>query len=404
MLQEAPITLLCLASYFKGGRFIEACKRLGCHTILATREKVADEAWPREDIDEFFKIPDLSKQPDITHAISYLARDRRLARIVALDEFDTETAAALREHLRIPGMGETTARYFRDKLAMRMKAAEAEIRVPPFVHVLNHARVHTYTQQVPPPWVLKPRAEASAMGIKMVQNAEELWDWIASLGDRQSFFLLEKFLPGDVYHVDVIVWDKEVVFAAASKYWQPPMEVYQGGGVFITRTLPYGSEEQQELEAQTRQLVAAFGLVRGVAHVEFIKSREDGQFYFLESAARVGGAGIDQLVEEATDINLWAEWARLEVYAARGKPYRVPPARKDAAGLIVCLARQEYPDLTAYEAPEVVWRLLKKHHAGLIVASHDTARVEELLMSYSRRFAEDFLASAAPLEGHAGAG
>jgi len=36
-------------------------------------------------------------------------------RVVTLEDFDVEKVAALREHLRIPEMGDTTTRYFRDK-------------------------------------------------------------------------------------------------------------------------------------------------------------------------------------------------------------------------------------------------------------------------------------------------
>ena len=76
------------------------------------------------------------------------------------------------------------------------------------------------------------------------------------------------------------------------------------------------------------------------------------------------------------------------------KPYEVKPPRDDYAGILISLARQEKPDLAAYTDPEIVWRLEKKHHAGLIVASPDYHRVEELLNSYARRFYDDFFASA----------
>jgi hypothetical protein len=54
--------------------------------------------------------------------------------------------------------------------------------------------------------------------------------------------------------------------------------------------------------------------------------------------------------------------------------------------------------LSAYDAPEIVKRIRKPHHAGLIVASTDTARVSELLESYVTRFYADFHASAPPPE------
>ena len=127
-------TILCIGSFFKGNAFLRECKRQGCRVILITVEKLKDAAWARESIDEIFFMPKIVR-PDITNAVSYLARERRIDRIIPLDDYDVETAAALREHLRIPGMGDTTARYFRDKLAMRVLAQESGIPVPPFVQI-----------------------------------------------------------------------------------------------------------------------------------------------------------------------------------------------------------------------------------------------------------------------------
>lgn len=393
-----PLTVLCLASYFKGGLFLEECRRQDCHVILMTEEKLGNEAWPREAIDEFYMMPDLAKQPDITYAVSYLARSRSIDLIVALDDYDVETAAALREHLRLPGMGLSAARLFRDKLAMRIQARAHHIPVPDFVHALNDAHLHDFMQQTPPPWVLKPRSEAGSMGIKKVHSAEEVGGLLEMLGDRRSYFLLEQFVPGDVYHVDSVNWQGEAVFAAAQRYGRPPMTVYQGGGVFVTSTLAYGSEEEAQVLDINRAILAALGMARGVTHAEFIHSQADGRFYFLEVAARVGGAGVDKLVEMATGVNPWTEWARLELANLRGEEYAPLAARQGYAGLLVSLARQEWPHTGAFSDPEVVWRLEKRHHIGMIVAGDDRARIQELIAAYVPRIAQEFTAVEAPLD------
>lgn len=391
-------TILCISSYFKGGRLIEECKRQGCRTLLLTREDLRDEPWPMAAIDERFLMPTLFQQAEVVHGVSYLARSRQIDQIIALDDFDVEMAAHLREHMRLPGLGDSQARFFRDKLAMRTQAQQHGIPVPEFVQVLNYDRLRDFMARVPAPWVLKPRGEASAMGIKKIHHADELWPLLEQFGDRQSFFLLERFLPGDVYHVDSIIDGGQVLFAATSKYGTPPLSVYQGGGVFLTSKLPYGGEEDTALTAINRDLIKAMGLRDGVTHAEFIRSHADGRFYFLEVAARVGGAGIDLLVEHATGLNPWVEWARLEVAHVRGEPYTLPPVRQEYTGLIVSLAHQEHPDTSAYNDPEIVWRLDKKNHVGLLVASPDYGRVQSLLHSYVQRIAHDFTTSAPPLE------
>ena len=392
MAETHPITVLCIASYFKGSEFMQECKRQGSRVILLTNEKLLDANWPRDSIDEIHAMPDLYNHEHVINGVSFLARTRIFDIIVALDDFEVETAAKLREHLRIPGMGDTTARYFRDKLAMRARAKDRGIRVPEFIQVLNHDNLKQFMNRLPAPWVLKPRSQASAIGIKKIETAEQLWQTIETLGDQQSFNLLEQFVPGDIYHVDAIVYERKVLFAAIHKYTNPPMSVAHEGGIFASCSLERGSPEEPILKSLNNQVIKEFGLVRGITHTEFIKGRDDGEFYFLETASRVGGAHIAELVEAAAGINLWAEWAKLEL-AGEVKPYRLPELRQDYAGIIITLARQESPDTTAYDDPEIVWRLDKRHHAGLIVRSHSWQQVNTLIGSYTERFRTDFHAS-----------
>ena len=55
-----------------------------------------------------------------------------------------------------------------------------------------------------------------------------MWRAIDRLGDDQSFYLLERLVPGELYHVDSLVVDHRVVFAEVNKYFRPLLEVYQG--------------------------------------------------------------------------------------------------------------------------------------------------------------------------------
>ena len=397
MATNQPVTILCLASYFKGASFLEAAKANGAKVILLAGERTTNEAWPWESIDESHFMPELRRRPDIFHAVSYLMRGQRIDRIVPLDDFDVETAAALREHLRLPGLGDTDARYFRDKLAMRMQAEAAGISVPPYSPVFSHSRLARFMDRVPPPWVLKPRSEAGAMGIKKCESAEDVWRRLDELGDEQSYFHLEKYIPGEVYHVDSLVYDGQILFAQPHKYTRPPMNVAHDGGVFASRVLPAGSDEALATLDLNSRLLHAFGLQHGATHAEFIRG-VDGRYYFLETAARVGGANIEQLVEAASGLNLWGEWARMEIANSLGQPYDVTPSKELYSGILVCLARQEYPDMSAYNDQEIVYRVHKKHHAGLVVASPDQQRIEALLDDYTQRFATDFLAVLPPLD------
>jgi biotin carboxylase len=389
------LTILCISSYEKGFDFMREAKSQGCRVLLLTSKSLENVEWPRESLDEIFYIPDKNKDwnmQDVIYGVSFLARTEQIDRIVALDDFDVERAASLREHLRIGGMGDTTARHFRDKLAMRMRAREMGIPVPEFIHILNHQKINEFADRVPFPYMIKPRLLAGSYGLKKVNNKQEMWDRINHLGDEQSFFLMERFVPGSIYHADTIINDREVVFGLASKYGTPPFEVAHQGRVFTSQTLDSNSDEAEEVLELNEMVLKALGLLRGVSHSEFIRD-ENGKLYFLETSARVGGANLSSLVEAASGINLWREWAKIEILKGE-KEYILPEVKNDFAAIITSLSKQEWPNLEAYNDPEVVWRLKKEYHAGLIVKSTSKERINQLLDEYTRRFYDDFFATA----------
>jgi hypothetical protein len=396
-------TIVCLASYFKGVEFIRECKRQGARVVLVTREKILHEDWPRESLDDIIALPNDAGPELFLYVVSQTGRPQKIDHVIALEEFDVIPAGLIREHLCLDGMTSAAARVFRDKLSMRVRASNAGIRVPDFAHVLNYDELRDYMARVPPPWVLKPRSDVSAVGIKKLEDSEQVWRAIDALDardnlrERSPFYLLERYVAGDVYHVDSLVNDGRVVFAGASAYGRPPMEVAHQGGVFITRTVKRGSEDERALLKLNRKLIGALGLSHGAAHAEFIKSAADGEFYFLEIAARVGGAYIAESLEAASGINVWREWARIELARGTGR-YKLPPQRKEYGGIVLSLARQEYPDTGAYTEDEIVYRVRKRHHVGLVVRSAKLERADELLNQYAHRFSEEFTAVAPPLE------
>jgi len=386
-------TLLALASYFKGNRFLEAVKQQGWTVYLLTIESALPEPWARHACDDVFAVSNFHDRRGLVNAVAYLMRSRRIDRLVALDDFDIEVAAFLREHFRMTdtGHGESAARLFRDKLAMRVKARELGILVPDFCPIFNHDAVRTFLERVPPPWLVKPRSEASAAGIRKLHHADEVWRRIDELGDDQSFFLIEQMVPGDLFHVDSLVADGRVVFAEVNAYWRPLLDVYQGGGIYATRTFPRDRPEAPELRRANEAVLTGFGLGWGASHTEFMRAHADGRVYFIETSARVGGANTADMVEHAAGVNLWAEWARLE--CLRGGHYELPPLKQRYGGVVISLARQERPDTSAFTDPEIVHRLDMKHHVGFVLAADTPGRIEELLTGYMERIARDYHAA-----------
>ncbi|WP_294293240.1 ATPase [uncultured Chryseobacterium sp.] len=388
-------TIVCISCYYKGYDFMDEMKKLGNKVILVTSENLKEKNWPWHAIDEVFYMPEIKPSVwNLDHLIqgfSHLMQTRKVHAVIALDDYDVEKAALIRETFRIPGMGQTTHRYFRDKLAMRQKAKDSGIHVPEFTAVFNNDEVNAFADTVPAPWVLKPRSEASASGIKKLTSKDELWEALNNLGEERHLFLLESFKPGDVYHVDSLTFNKEIVFTSASKYLAPPMQVSHEGGVFRTKTLGRYSDEFLALEKANAKVLSNFGLMNGATHTEFIRSRENGKYYFLETSSRVGGAHIPDLVEASSNINIWREWAKIEDALLREKEYNISKPTGYYSGLIVALIKDQTPDYSAFECEEAVRFLPIDYHVGIVYKSKDADTVQERLDTAAEKIQAEML-------------
>ena len=158
--------------------------------------------------------------------------------------------------------------------------------------------------------------------------------------------------------------------------------------MYATRTMPRDRPEVAALKAINAKVLTGFGLMRGASHTEFMRAHADGEFYFIETSARVGGASTAEMVEAATGVNLWSEWAWLEAHP--NDEYKLPPGRQRYAGVVISLAKQERPDTSPFTDHEIVSRLDKKHHVGFVVAADNTDRVEQLLTDYMERIRHDY--------------
>ena len=392
-------TIVVIASEFKGNEFLEEAQSAGWHVILVTKKKLLDSPWVWTSIDEVKTVEDDAGVMDYIRTVTNIAGSRVLDRVVGLDEFDVLTAAMTREHLNLPGLSRSHALRFRDKLTMRNVAFRAGIPCPEFVGAFNAERINQFLADVPAPWIVKPRHEVSAFGIRKCETADEVWNVLNDLDNRNNWrdhpsqFLIERFVEGRVFHIDSVVADGKVVACGVSQYGTTPFKVSHFGGVFTSSIVPYTSKTRKQLETLNRALLMAFKYERGVTHAEFLQSDETGEFYLLEVACRVGGAYIANVLEHACNFNLWREWAKLET-ATDEKPYQLPKLRKDFAGITLALANVDEPDTSAYNDEEIVYKVNKPKHVGMIFRSPKQKRIDELLTVYTTRITNDFLAVA----------
>lgn len=386
---------LCISCDFKGGAFIKAIAEHGHSVYLVTSEDKREEDWPWDALADVFYMPGsdgrLWNIEDLKQGTAHLMRQARIDRIIALDDYDVRKAAFLREEFRTPGMGQTTARHFYDKLAMRMQAHAAGIPVPGFTGLFNDAAIHQFFQESEGPWFIKPRSDAGALGIRKLTSEQQFWEHAETLGDNRHQFLVEEYKAGPVYHVDSLSFNGEIVFSRSSQYLAPPFDIAHGGGIFQSHTIPPGHPDDEALRATNARVLKAFGMMHGASHSEYIVS--DGQVFFLETSARVGGAHLAEMVEAGTGVNLWSEWAKIEHALWSDADYTVPKPDHQHSGIIASLSRYEHPDYLQYKNPEIWWTMPKPYHVGFIFKADTRERIVDLLGKYAGIISRDYHAS-----------
>ena len=138
-------------------------------------------------------------------------------------------------------MSNSHALRFRDKLRMRNRSLlKLGIPCPEFVGVFNPDQTNEYLDRVPAPWIIKPRTEVSAFGIRKCETKEQVWEILNGLENRNTWrdhpsqYLIERFIEGNVYHVDSVIKTAKSLPAGVSEYGTTPFKVTHRGGVFTT--------------------------------------------------------------------------------------------------------------------------------------------------------------------------
>lgn len=376
---------------------MRSAKKEGNRIFLLTSENLKGKPWPKESIDDFFYLPQNSEgdwnEQDMVDGFAFLSQTHQIDAIVALDDFDVERAALLREEFRIPGMGQTTARLFRDKLAMRIQAKDQGIPVPDFTALFNDVKINDFLDRTTPPWMIKPRGEASAIGIYKVHSRDEFWQKVHELGSLRPKYLGECFLDGDVYHVDAISYQGKIVVQSASQYLDTPFRVAHGGGIFRSMTLNPNSPEAKALLKVTSQLMVTFGMQNSASHSEFLKNKADGKFYLIETSSRVGGAHLAEMIEASTGVNLWREWGLMESAVVNKIPYQASPSIFKPAAIVITLSKHRDTDSSFLNHPSIVWRLNKEHHVGFIAVADTEEDLLQVVNHYTEIIQRDYSTS-----------
>ncbi|SFJ32946.1 ATP-grasp domain-containing protein [Thermoflavimicrobium dichotomicum] len=227
--------------------------------------------------------------------------------VIALNEWDVLRAGQLRERLGLKGQRYESAVVFRNKEIMKKYARKSGVFIPKY-KVINHAfDVLDFLDEAGYPIVVKPIAGAGSRNTVKIDNHDDLERF---LNESLYFPLLaEEFIDGDMYHIDGLVLNGEIVFVWPSKYINGCL-AYQDSKYLGSYLLDPDNPMTARLQEAVRELIRQFPTPEHTTfHAELFHTADD-QLYFCEVASRTGGVKVNDSIQHAFGINISKIWAR----------------------------------------------------------------------------------------------
>ena len=281
--------------------------------------------------------------------VAELAAREPIRTVFGHSEYDLLRAARLREHLGLPGQRADSVRAYRNKALMKTLAGAAGIPVPAFraletaVDLLDFIAEHAF------PVVVKPVDGGGSRGVQVLRDREALARFLERWPERP--YMVERFVAGDMLHIDGLAIDGQLRFGAASRYLHGCLAFQHGRSLGSVLLDPSTALARRAL-AFAGQVMAALPASPLVAfHLEAFVTPDD-RLMLCEIASRTGGAKIVETLHHALGVQLNRAWVRAAVGL---DPELAPrPAPGPYAGWLVIPPRRGV--LTAVPpAPPAAW-------------------------------------------------
>jgi biotin carboxylase len=261
--------------------------------------------------------------------------------VVTFWEDSTCTATRVAAEFGLPSNPPEAVDSARSKVRMRERSAQLGLPTPRAQRVRSLDELYAAAAHVGFPAVVKPEFGASAVGCVRVDSLDAL-PRIYSLvrevvtPDHDGIFrmgndlLLEEYLDGVEFDVDLLMHDGRCVFSSVSQNWPTNEPSFQETGLHCP------PDHDRKAVKKLVELAVAhaqrFGLHQGVLHIEG-KSTSRGP-RIVEINCRIGGGRIHEFIERVWGVDL----VEAQVRSSLGLAPAVQPSKKPLCAIAnVCV-------------------------------------------------------------------
>ena len=272
----------------------------------------------------------LSDEGAVLAALHGLRQHAQIDQVECLWEPYMILAARIREVFGLPGLTVAQTVPFRDKERMKQAIDAAGIRTPRHASTRTVAGVWEAAERIGYPLIVKPIAGAGSADTYRVDSATELAEVLPFLRHVPEVSV-EEFVDGEEFTYDTVCAGGEVLFENMLWYRPRPLQMKMHEWISPVSIALRDISVPHLAAGRTmgREVIAALGFQTGFTHMEWYR-KADGEAVFGEIGARVAGARIADLINYATDGDVYAGWAEAVVHGRMSRPLE----RRYNAGIV----------------------------------------------------------------------
>jgi len=359
-------------------------------------------AVARDALAHYVPVGSLADGDAVAGVVRELARQVRVDRVECLWEPYMMLAARLREELGLPGLTMEQTVPFRDKELMKQRLDAAGLRTPRHESTRTVAGVWAAAERLGFPLIVKPIDGAGASDTYRADSAADL-DAILPMLRHVPRVSVEEFIDGEEFTYDTICAGGRILFENVCWYRPRPliMKLHEWISPVTVALRVLDTPELAAGRSLGAAVVTALGFRDGFTHMEWYR-KADGEAVFGEIGARPPGGRMVDIMNYATDADLFLAWAQAVTSGRIAEPVErhynaaVIFKRAEGAGRITrhegldrLLA--EYGehvaalDLLPVGAPRRDWRASIVSDGMVIVRHRELPKVLEM----TQRFATD---------------
>ncbi len=274
----------------------------------------------RDALAHYVAVGSLAAENAVAAMVRELARQVRIDRVECLWEPYMLLAARLREELDLPGLTVAQTVPFRDKERMKQLLDAAGLRTPRHDATETVAGVWAAAERIGFPLIVKPVDGAGSADTYRADSAAEL-DAVLPMLRHVPQVSVEEFIDGQEFTYDTICADGQVLFENICWYRPRPLIIKMHEWISPT-TMALRDLDAPDLQAGRAlggAVLKTIGFRDGFTHMEWYR-KDDGEVVFGEIGARPPGARTVDVMNYATDADLFLAWAEAVTRGGISRP------------------------------------------------------------------------------------